>query len=135
MNYRTTEQNIAPQAPKWVKGNNGYIAGVCDGIAKGHGLDPGILRAAFVLGLFLSFGMALIVYLILAFCLPKENYIDEARAPRFLGVCYGLSRKFDLEVGLVRSLAVLLAMASFGLTVVVYFALYFVVADKASATH
>jgi phage shock protein C len=48
----------------------GWLAGVCAGIASYLGIEPVIIRLAFVLSLFLFFVPAVIGYIVLALALP-----------------------------------------------------------------
>jgi phage shock protein C len=52
---------------------NKKIFGVCGGIGRNMGVDPTIVRFAFVLGGFASFGLAVLLYVLLAIFLPKEE--------------------------------------------------------------
>ena len=54
---------------------NKKILGVCGGIAEYFGVDPSLIRIAFVLLLFVSFGLALILYVALAFFLPVDQTV------------------------------------------------------------
>ena len=60
------------------------IAGVCNGIAAYFGLDPTIVRLAFVLLLFLSGGLIAIAYLVLMFVLPTAETAEDRAAARGL---------------------------------------------------
>jgi phage shock protein PspC (stress-responsive transcriptional regulator) len=42
---------------------NGKVMGVCGGIADYAGIDPTLVRVGFVLGAFVSFGTAALIYL------------------------------------------------------------------------
>jgi phage shock protein PspC (stress-responsive transcriptional regulator) len=53
------------------------IAGVCTGLGRSLGIDPVILRVAFVL-LALASGVGILLYLILAAVMPKERPGEEA---------------------------------------------------------
>lgn len=48
------------------------LAGVCGGLAKHLGINSTVLRIIFVAALFLSFNTFLLVYIALAFVMPKE---------------------------------------------------------------
>lgn len=48
------------------------MAGVCGGLAKHLGMNSTVLRIIFVAALFLSFNTFLLVYIALAFVMPKE---------------------------------------------------------------
>jgi len=45
---------------------NGKIFGVCSGISNYFGINPLVVRLGFVVGAFLSFGTAALVYLAIA---------------------------------------------------------------------
>jgi phage shock protein PspC (stress-responsive transcriptional regulator) len=57
------------------------ISGVAAGIADYFGLDPTIVRIAFVIGTMASQGAALLLYIILAFALPDEDARDRDDDP------------------------------------------------------
>ena len=59
----------------------------------------------------------------------RSDKLAYAHDKRFLGVCARISERTDLEVGVVRTLAVLLGLASMGATIVGYLVLYFVMPD------
>jgi phage shock protein PspC (stress-responsive transcriptional regulator) len=48
------------------------IFGVCAGLAKELNVDVVIVRAIFLLGAFLGFGMPVIIYFVLAILMPVE---------------------------------------------------------------
>jgi phage shock protein C len=48
------------------------LLGVCGGIAEYLGLDPTLVRVAFVIGVIMSFGPLLLAYAGLAIAMPKE---------------------------------------------------------------
>jgi phage shock protein C len=116
------------QKDQWVRSNTGMIAGVCEGLARRFGVDPWLVRIAWLLSI-LALGTGLFLYLVLAFCLPREDRALEAHDKRFLGVCARISKSTDFDVGLIRTGAVLLAFASFGATIVGYFVLHFILQD------
>lgn len=61
------------------------IAGVCGGIANYFGIDPTIIRIAFVIGLFATQGTFLLAYLALAYILPEEkDTLDDSRSVRII---------------------------------------------------
>jgi phage shock protein C len=109
-------------APRWVRAKNGWVAGVSEGLARSLGIETWILRAIWLIS-FLWFGARLVIYVAMAICLPREDKIDEAMNKKLLGVCRKIALKYDLEVGLVRLLFVLLALSSFGLAILVYIVL------------
>jgi phage shock protein C len=52
--------------------NDKLLFGVCSGIAKHLGLNPLIVRLAFIFGFFITGSLLLWIYLILALVLPWE---------------------------------------------------------------
>ncbi len=48
------------------------IAGVCGGVAEYFGVDPTVVRLIYVLLVFASFGLAIILYFLCALVIPKE---------------------------------------------------------------
>lgn len=122
---------------KWVRARDGMIFGVCKGLARSLDLPLGLFRLMWILSvLFLGGGVG--IYLLLAVCLPREDKLNQAMDARLLGVCAKIARRTDLEVGLVRVLALCLLILSLGATFVGYLVLYFVFSDqdskRASAT-
>ncbi|HET9873453.1 MAG TPA: PspC domain-containing protein [Propionibacteriaceae bacterium] len=53
--------------------NDRIVAGVCSGIARRFGLDPKIVRIAFVLSMFLP-GPQILIYLAGWILMPDEKY-------------------------------------------------------------
>lgn len=55
------------------------MAGVCGGLAKHLGINSTVLRLIFVAALFLSFNTFILVYIALAFVMPKEpiSFMDD----------------------------------------------------------
>jgi diaminohydroxyphosphoribosylaminopyrimidine deaminase/5-amino-6-(5-phosphoribosylamino)uracil reductase len=120
-----TEQVRGIMEMKWVRSKNGWFAGVCQGLGDRFGIEVWILRALWILSFF-WFGTGLLVYLLMAICLPREDKLVEAMGRRALGVCTMIASRYEVEVGLVRLLAVFLGLSSFGLAIFLYVILYFV---------
>jgi phage shock protein C len=57
------------------------IAGVAAGIADYLGVDPNLVRIAFVIGTIVGQGAGVILYLILAFVMPQDDEPDEPSDP------------------------------------------------------
>jgi diaminohydroxyphosphoribosylaminopyrimidine deaminase/5-amino-6-(5-phosphoribosylamino)uracil reductase len=110
---------------KWVRSKNGWLAGVCQGLGERFGIEVWILRACLLIAIF-WFGTGLLAYFLMAICLPREDRIEFAFHKRVLGVCAGISRRNDFEVGLVRLLTVFLALSSMGLACFAYIVFYLV---------
>jgi phage shock protein PspC (stress-responsive transcriptional regulator) len=73
-----------------------------------------------------AFGTGILLYVVLAFCLPREDDAMQGQERRLWGVCLRISQKAGFDVGLVRTAAVFLTFASAGMTVLVYVILNFV---------
>lgn len=72
------EQQAETQAPprrnyrRMTKSEDKWIAGVCGGIAEYFDIDPVLVRALFLIGLFM--GAGLLAYIILAIIMPRPVY-------------------------------------------------------------
>lgn len=124
------EKAITPVVHTWVRSQRGMIAGVCEGLGRKFNIEPWIIRLIWIASILL-FGTGLLFYVILAFCLPRDDRLGEAFNPRFLGVCSNVAKETGIEVGLVRTAAVLIALGSFGTALVGYIILYFIVPNGA----
>jgi len=71
----TFEEKImtANEPKKLTLSNNKMIFGVCGGIGEYLNIDPTIVRVLWVIFLFASFGIALIIYIVLKFIIPPKN--------------------------------------------------------------
>lgn len=114
---------------KWVRANDGAICGVCKGLAKTLDIPVGLFRLIWICSV-LFLGAGLLLYFMLAISLPREDKQVQALEPWLLGVCAKISLKTDLEVGIVRFLAISLSLLSMGATIVGYIVLYFVLDNK-----
>lgn len=52
--------------------DNKVLTGLCGGIGDYFGMDPTVVRVLFVLFEFLTAGLLIIIYLIVALIVPKE---------------------------------------------------------------
>ena len=103
-----TTQNLNHR--KWVRSSDGWIAGVCQGLGERFGIEPWILRTLWLASI-VFFGFGFFLYIGMALSLPKADQIYES-PERILGVCYRISVHIDLEVGLVRFIALILLIIS-----------------------
>jgi phage shock protein C len=121
---------------------DGWIAGVCGGVARRLGVSPLAVRLVWGAAVFF-FGTGLLLYLVCWWLMPHENHLpieptawvrepgQSAHPPlartvvdrKLLGVCGGLARRWDLDPAAMRLGALGLAMVSFGTVVVVYLVL------------
>lgn len=63
MSNLTRNNGRPPQSGFRLDKTNGKLMGVCGGIANSMGIDPIVVRIAFVLGAFFSVGTAGLIYL------------------------------------------------------------------------
>ncbi len=114
---------------KWVRAKDGAIFGVCKGVARALDLPVGLVRLFWILSV-LFLGAGVLFYLMLAISLPREDKTVQALEPWILGVCSKIALRTNLEVGIVRFLAICLSFFSVGATLVGYVVLYFVLDDS-----
>ncbi len=114
---------------KWTRAQDGMLFGVCKGLARIFEMPVGVVRLIWVLSI-LFFGAGIWLYLMLAVSLPREDKTIQALDAWILGVCSKISLRTNLEVGVVRFLALCLALLSLGASVVGYIVLYFVLDQK-----
>lgn len=113
---------------RWVRASDGALAGVCKGLGQSLGIETWILRVIWLIAI-LWFGTGVLFYLILAICLPRVDKLDHALDRKLLGVCGRISRKYRIEVGLVRTGMVLLALITFGFAILIYGLGYFFIPE------
>ena len=58
------------------------LAGICGGLGDYLNCDPTLVRVAWVVGAFLSVGLAVFVYIALIFIVPNEDELLRRAAPR-----------------------------------------------------
>ena len=112
----------------WTRSADGLVAGVCTGLARRFGVETWAVRFIWVMAV-LFFGAGLLVYFVLAVCLPREDQVPRAYRRMLLGVCSRLARRTDIEIGLVRVAAIALAGTTLGAAVVGYVVLYFLLPE------
>jgi len=118
---------------------NGFLGGVCEGLAQRYDLPVGLIRLSWLISVFFL-GTGVLLYLLLWWIVPRANALpiepsiwgrDEAGRPQaplartqgdrmFLGVCGGMARRWQLDPSLVRLGAVGLAIISLGSSVLIY---------------
>lgn len=67
---------ISTRNGKLMRSRNGKIAGVAAGVAEHFGWDVTVVRVAFIIGLFVTQGAAIPLYLLLAALLPKPEPVS-----------------------------------------------------------
>lgn len=114
---------------QWVRSRNGWFLGLFEGIAKSNGWNPNLLRAVWILSVFL-YGSGILIYLLLSFLLPYEDEVEKYEEPKILGVCHNLALMKKWELGLVRLLFFASLIISFGLSILVYFILWLILPNE-----
>jgi len=132
------------KTPKFVKKirrnmTDRVLAGVCSGIAQTYNFNPLWLRLLFVFATIYLFPWAIVVYLIAAIVIPKENVaFEEIKYKRFTriknhkligGVCTGLQDYFKIDVVLIR-LAFIALIPAYGIGLIAYLTLWAVAPMK-----
>ncbi len=107
-----------------------WVAGVCSGIAKHFDVPVWIVRMAWVLGVICV--IPFLFYFVCVVSIPKEGSSESFYKPKILGVCYDLSRTYGTDLSVLRVFACSLALVSFGVVVLIYLGLRFVVAKQPS---
>lgn len=120
------ESNKSNLNYRWVRSSDGALAGVCKGLAHTFGIETWMLRVIWLIAM-LWFGTGVLLYLILAICLPRVDRLDQALDRKILGVCARIADRYQLEVGVVRTVAVLFLFVTFGAAILAYGLCYFLV--------
>ena len=108
---------------RWVRSSDGWVFGVFDGLGERFEVEPNLLRAIWFLSVFL-FGSGIFIYLLMSMVLPREDKLERYEESKFLGVCLRLSRNYGVDLGLIRLITVMSFLASFGLSLIAYIALF-----------
>lgn len=104
----------------FVRSEEGVFLGVCGGLAKAFELEVWMMRLVWLIA-GLWFGTGFFMYILLAYTLPRSDKVQQAYRRKILGVCVRISRRYNIEIGIVRTAAVFMALASFGMMLVFYF--------------
>lgn len=126
-----TLPQIAPET-LWVRSKDGIIAGVCEGIARRLQVEAWMIRFFLVMSIFFL-GTGLLAYAVLAICFPREDRIPAAYTKMILGVCLRISRRFNVEIGVVRAAFAFITISTAGSALIAYIALFFLMPDQPSA--
>ena len=110
------------------------ISGVCAGIGHYFNLDPFWIRILFVISPFMTFGAALLVYIILVLILPSNNTLSEPTIKRLYrdgeeaiigGVASGIAKYFGTDPVWIRILFIL-SFFLFGSGPLIYFVIWII---------
>jgi phage shock protein PspC (stress-responsive transcriptional regulator) len=115
------------------------LEGVCSGIAQTYNFNPLWLRLLFILSTVYIFPWSVIIYLIAAIIIPKENVaFEKIKYKRFTriknhrilgGVCTGLQDYFKIDVVLIR-LAFIALSFIYGMGIIIYLSLWMISPSK-----
>jgi phage shock protein C len=108
----------------WRSENSGIMAGVCEGIGEKFAITPWVIRILWLASV-LFLGTGLLLYIFAAVSFPRKDRLIEAEDKVFLGVCQNLALKLETSPEILRFSCLVLAFASFGATLIVYFILAF----------
>lgn len=111
---------------RWTRASDGALAGVCKGLADALGIEIWIVRVIWLIAV-LWFGTGILLYLILTICLPRVDKLDQALDRKLLGVCARIAKRYRIEVGIVRTGFVVMALGTFGVAILGYGLCYFFV--------
>lgn len=123
---------------RFVRVRDGYIGGVAGGLAHRLGVSATLVRLLWLAAV-LCFGTGLLIYAVMWWVVPHEerlpleptiwrrsglNYHPPLQRTavdrKFLGVCGGVARRWDLDPSLVRLVALSLLGMSAGVVLVAY---------------
>lgn len=114
---------------RWKRSNHGIIAGVCSGLANTFDIPSWVVRFVWILST-LTFGSGILFYIMCSISLPREDKVDKAQLPIFLGVCSRLNNTLKTDIGLLRLFCLLLTLFSFGFTLLIYIVLHFLINES-----
>jgi phage shock protein PspC (stress-responsive transcriptional regulator) len=116
---------------KWVRAEDGIIGGVCLSLARELQVEPWLVRAAWLMSL-MFLGTGLVAYIICVIALPRTDRLPEANETMIMGVCIRLAKRSNLEIGLVRLLALTSLFVSLGGAIIGYIVLHFMLHDSST---
>jgi phage shock protein PspC (stress-responsive transcriptional regulator) len=122
-----------------VRSSHGYLGGVCEGLGQRFSIEPNLLRLGWLVSTFV-FGTGALLYLALWWLLPRSDdatfeptvWIDDPSGQKhpplartdvdrkFLGVCGGLARRWELDPTIVRLSALSLFVLTGPLALMAY---------------
>ncbi len=108
----------------WTRSKEGWIAGVCQGLAERFDMNPGAVRLLWIASV-IFLGVGVLLYFLCAFIMPVEGEEEKALRPKILGVCLRLSERMEIDVVPLRILAVIALLGSFGTVFFIYILLHF----------
>jgi len=117
------------KAKKWKRSQNGWLAGVCEGLGESFDIHPNLIRILWVVSI-IFFGTGILAYIVLALTLPREDRLYEYQEDKFFGVCKRISEQSGIELALVRTLAAVSFIASLGTSALLYLILNFVLPES-----
>ncbi len=114
---------------RWVRDDNGWIGGVCAGLARQFDVPVAVIRLAWFLSIW-CLGFGLLLYVMCWISFPKFSRLEKAHQKVILGVCARIARRGDLDVGIARLIALGLLLSTFGAALVGYILLHFFLTES-----
>lgn len=114
---------------QWTRSNQGWLAGVCQGLGERFEMNPGVLRILWLISI-LFFGAGLFLYLVCAFIMPVEGNEAKVFQPKIFGVCLRLAEKLSIDVVPLRILTVFAFIGSAGMVLFMYILLHFILTEE-----
>ena len=114
---------IVNEVRPWTRSNNGWIAGVSQGLGERFDFSPGAIRLLWVISV-TAFGFGFLLYILFAMLMPLEGREAKTHQPKILGVCLRLSERMEVDVVPIRILSVFALLGSFGTVTLIYFLLH-----------
>jgi phage shock protein C len=116
---------------KWVRAEDGIIGGVCLSLARELHVEPWLVRAAWLMSL-MFLGTGLLAYIICVIALPRTDRLAQAKEPMIMGVCLRLAKRSNLEIGLVRLIALTSLFVSLGGAIIGYLVLHVILPESST---
>ena len=115
----------------WTRSEEGWLAGVCQGLGESFDINPGMLRLLWIASV-MFFGFGIFLYFVCAFCFPIANQMSTKEDNFVLGVCRRIAERVELETAIVRVVAIFLLFGSFGTVSLIYILLHFILPNKST---
>ena len=132
-----TQNTLSNQ--RLARSSHGYLGGVCEGLGQRFSIEPNLLRLGWLVSTFV-FGTGALLYLALWWLLPRSDdasfeptvWIDGPNGQKhpplartdvdrkFLGICGGLARRWELDPTIVRLSALSLVVLTGPLALMAY---------------
>lgn len=103
-----------------LRSSDGLIAGVCAGIAQRLETPAWAIRVFWIFAVLFG-GLGLLAYLAFWISMPSDQDSTRGMRPVVLGVCNRLSQKLEIDIAILRLVAIFALVTSFGIVAIGYF--------------